>query len=70
MAWLNGKFLGQHDGGYTEFSFDVGAFLNHNASGPEDNQLVVLVDNSWGTRTGYPGRARWTGSITTAFTGA
>ncbi|NMC07651.1 MAG: hypothetical protein GYA24_20725, partial [Candidatus Lokiarchaeota archaeon] len=47
-AWLNGKFLGQHENGYTEFSFDVTAFLNHDSSRVEDNQLVVLVDNSWG----------------------
>jgi beta-glucuronidase len=54
MVWLNGKFLGQHENGYTEFSFDVGAFLNHDAAGPEDNSLVVLVDNSWGHKDWLP----------------
>ena len=27
-AWLNGKYLGNHKGGYTEFSFDVSDQLN------------------------------------------
>jgi len=27
MVWLNGQYLGQHDGGYTPFSFDVEGLL-------------------------------------------
>ncbi len=59
MVWLNGKFLGQHENGYTEFSFDIGEFLNHDVVGPEDNSLVVLVDNSWGHKDWLP----WTHKV-------
>ncbi|MEX2682134.1 MAG: glycoside hydrolase family 2 protein [Candidatus Sigynarchaeota archaeon] len=59
IAWLNGRYLGQHENGYTEFSFDIGGFLNHDPSGAEDNQLVVLVDNSWGHKDWLP----WTHKV-------
>jgi len=46
-AWLNGHYLGYHEGGSTPFAFDVTDFLN-----PADvNTLAVRVDNPrWGTR--------------------
>lgn len=40
-VWLNGQYLGQHEGGYTPFEFDVSAFLKVN----EFNVLAVQVDN-------------------------
>jgi len=46
-VWLNGTLLGEHEGGYTPFEFDVSAYLKSN--GP--NTLVVSVDNSWNTTT-------------------
>ncbi|MBN2150088.1 MAG: beta galactosidase jelly roll domain-containing protein [Candidatus Lokiarchaeota archaeon] len=58
-VWLNGKYLGEHENGYTGFSFDVGAFLHHDSSGSEDNELVVLVDNSWGHKDWLP----WTRKV-------
>ncbi|HEX7394428.1 MAG TPA: glycoside hydrolase family 2 TIM barrel-domain containing protein [Anaerolineaceae bacterium] len=39
--WLNGEYLGQHEGGYTPFEFDVSAV----ARPGEPNVLAVQVDN-------------------------
>ncbi len=46
-VWLNGTWLGYHEGGYTPFAFDVSSVLR-----PGDrNVVVVRVDNpTWGTR--------------------
>lgn len=46
-VWLNGSFLGAHDGGSTPFSFDASAFLKPG----ERNLLTLEVDNSWSDRT-------------------
>jgi len=40
-VWLNGKYLGFHEGGYTPFWFDASQHLNYGSS----NNLTVLVDN-------------------------
>ncbi len=40
-VWLNGQYLGQHEGGYTPFEFDVTSIV----SPGEENILVVQVDN-------------------------
>ncbi len=46
-VWLNGHYLGYHEGGYTAFAFDVSPYLNYNGS----NLLAVRIDNPpWGTR--------------------
>lgn len=46
-VWLNGKYLGWHEGGFTPFSFDVSSVLRSDSS----NVLAVRVDNiPWGTR--------------------
>ncbi len=46
-VWLNGTYLGWHEGGYTPFSFDVSKALRFDSA----NVLVVRVDNiPWGTR--------------------
>jgi beta-glucuronidase len=39
--WLNGQYLGQHEGGYSPFEFDVTSFIK---SG-EENVVAVQVDN-------------------------
>ena len=39
--WLNGQYLGQHEGGYTPFEFDVSSM----AKPGETNVLAVQVDN-------------------------
>ena len=41
LVWLNGEYLGQHEGGYTAFEFDVSAV----AKPGETNVLAVQVDN-------------------------
>ncbi len=46
-VWLNGVYLGYHEGGYTPFAFDAG----HSLLPGQPNLLVVRVDNPpWGTR--------------------
>lgn len=46
-VWLNGEYLGWHEGGFTPFSFDVSGALRFDSA----NVLVVRVDNiPWGTR--------------------
>ena len=47
-VWVNGKYCGYHEGGYTPFAFDASSKLNF---GSTNNSLVVRVDNpAWGTR--------------------
>lgn len=46
-VWLNGHYLGYHEGGDTPFALDASQAIN--ADGP--NALLVRVDNpEWGTR--------------------
>jgi beta-glucuronidase len=40
-VWLNGKRLGDHEGGFTPFAFEVTGLLR-----PRDNSIVVKVDNT------------------------
>ena len=49
--WLNGRRVGNHDGGYTPFEFDVSKLLV-----PGANHLTVEVDNSFSLET-IPGLA-------------
>ncbi len=44
-VWLNGKLLGEHEGGYTPFEFDVTGLLAN------ENFLAVRVNNAWSTTT-------------------
>lgn len=39
--WLNGKYLGDHNGGYGSFDFDITALLKPG----EDNVLAIAVNN-------------------------
>ena len=43
-VWLNGKYLGNHKGGYTAFSFDVSNVLNF--AKHSENVIVVRADNT------------------------
>ncbi len=46
-VWLNGNYLGYHEGGYTPFAFDASPFIRTDTV----NVLAVRVDNvPWGTR--------------------
>lgn len=46
-VWLNGRYLGYHEGGYASFSFDISAAVRTDTL----NVLCVRVDNPpWGSR--------------------
>jgi beta-galactosidase len=46
-VWLNGTYLGYHEGGYTPFSFDVSGVIRYDTI----NVIAVRIDNpSWGSR--------------------
>lgn len=40
-VWINGKYVGRHDSGYTSFAFDVSKFVNRGGKRP--NRLAVRV---------------------------
>ncbi len=40
-VWLNGQYLGNHRGGYTDFSFDISSVVNYTG----ENILAIRVDN-------------------------
>ena len=45
--WINDKYVGYHEGGYTPFAFDVSSFLKYGSS----NVIAIRVDNiAWGSR--------------------
>ncbi|MBG0859261.1 MAG: beta galactosidase jelly roll domain-containing protein [Bacteroidales bacterium] len=48
--WLNGKYIGDHKGGYTSFSFDLTGSLIPG----KDNVLVLAVNNSQNDQFGIP----------------
>ena len=52
-VWVNGQFVGVHDGGYTRFSFDVTDALVEGA-----NVLVVKVEDSYDMQQPR-GKQRW-----------
>lgn len=41
-VYINGKFVGQHKGGYTAFTFDISSYV----SLPGKNTIAIKVDNS------------------------
>ena len=43
--WLNGEYIGAHEGGYTPFELDV------TGKQKENNTLVVQVNNAWDSTT-------------------
>ncbi len=46
-VWLNGNYIGYHEGGYTPFAFNVSSYLNYG----DTNTIAVRVDNiPWGSR--------------------
>jgi beta-glucuronidase len=62
-VWLNGQKVGEHEGGYTPFSFDVTALLKDGG-----NELVVAVNNdTWKTNT-IPG-VKDNGDVNDSFVG-
>ncbi len=57
MTWVNGKFAGEHENGYTSFSLDITAHVHPGNS--DDNTVVVYVNNEWG----HPERLPWTRTV-------
>jgi len=46
-VWINDKYVGYHEGGYTPFAFDVSSLLHYGSS----NTIAIRVDNiAWGSR--------------------
>ena len=41
-VWINGSFVGSHQGGYDSFSFDISDFINYE----DKNNIVVKVEDS------------------------
>lgn len=52
-VWVNGQFVGEHQGGYASFSFDITNQLKEG-----DNHLVVKVEDSY-SMTQPRGKQRW-----------
>jgi beta-galactosidase len=45
--WVNGQWVGYHEGGYTPFALDISPSLNYG----EENMIAIRVDNpAWGSR--------------------
>ena len=54
MIYLNGHRVGEHDGGYTPFSFDITDFLR-----PGENNIVVAIDSERSAETIPPTVTDW-----------
>jgi beta-glucuronidase len=57
--WLNGKSVGEHEGGYTPFEFDITELLSN------ENVFALRVNNAWDTTT-IPGAKNKTDSESTS----
>ncbi|MBE9917004.1 glycoside hydrolase family 2 [Paenibacillus donghaensis] len=56
QVWVNGSFVGRHQGGYAAFSFDITDYLNHDAGAR--NRIVVKAEDSQSC-TQPRGKQRW-----------
>ncbi|MFD2115311.1 glycoside hydrolase family 2 protein [Paenibacillus yanchengensis] len=53
-VWVNGIFVGQHQGGYSAFSFDITAYLQPDS----ENRIIVKAEDS-NSCTQPRGKQRW-----------
>ncbi|MHA1777062.1 MAG: hypothetical protein DRO88_09595 [Promethearchaeia archaeon] len=49
-VWINGHYVGFHEGGYTKFWFEINQFVKFG----KENLLIIQVDNRY-----YPNRLPW-----------
>ena len=63
VVWLNGEKVGEHEGGYTPFNFDVTSLLKNGG-----NELVVAVNNNTFKTNTIPG-VKDNGNVNDAFVG-
>ncbi|KRG16370.1 glycoside hydrolase family 2 [Virgibacillus soli] len=54
-VWVNGRYIGEHVGGYAAFSFDISHAIDHT----KENELVVKVEDTQSC-TQPRGKQRWT----------
>lgn len=54
-VWLNGTFLGEHEGGYTPFSFDI----SHALVDDEMNEIIVRADDDPSDLSKPRGKQDW-----------
>jgi beta-mannosidase len=54
-VWLNGRLLGEHEGYYEPFEFEVGPLLSRQ----QPNTLIVKVSSPWDTQVAPGGGADW-----------
>lgn len=52
-VWVNGKYAGDHRGGYTPFSFDITKMLQ------EKNQIIVYVEDRYADTSQIRGKQMW-----------
>ncbi|WEG10964.1 glycoside hydrolase family 2 TIM barrel-domain containing protein [Pullulanibacillus sp. KACC 23026] len=55
-VWVDGRFVGSHQGGYTHFFFDLTDYLNEE----DQHELIVKVEDSM-SRAQPRGKQRWIG---------
>ncbi|TKJ25493.1 MAG: beta-glucuronidase [Promethearchaeota archaeon Loki_b31] len=51
--WLNGEWIGKHEGGHLPFEFDIGSFIK-----PHKNILVIRVEGNLSKAQVPPGKVR------------
>ncbi len=53
QVWINGKYVGDHKGGYTPFSFDITKMLQ------QRNQIIVRVEDRYADTSQIRGKQMW-----------
>lgn len=53
-VWINGNYIGKHQGGYTSFTFDITNFINYR----DENNIVIKVEDQM-DKTQPRGKQSW-----------
>ena len=59
QVWIDGRFVGEHEGGHTPFTFDVTALLADSPDGAADHLLVVRAEDDPHDVTQPRGKQDW-----------